>query len=112
VNAVERAVPLWLRTALAFIELNFAEQLSLSAVASHVGVHPVHLARTFRAVYHMPLTAHVRGLRIEFARQQLAGTAALSAIAHAAGFCDQSHFSRCFKQHTGLTPAAYRAHLR
>ena len=112
VSAVARAVPLWLRTALAFMELHFAEHLSLTSVARHVGVHPVHLARTFRDVYHVPFAAHVRGLRIEFARQQLAGTAPLSAIAHAAGFCDQSHFSRCFKRHTGQTPAAYRAHLR
>jgi AraC family transcriptional regulator len=111
-HAVERAVPLWLRTALALIELNFAEQLSLASVARQVGVHPVHLARTFRDVYQTPFAAHIRGLRIEYARQQLAGTAALSDIACAAGFCDQSHFSRCFKQHTGLTPAAYRANLR
>jgi AraC family transcriptional regulator len=111
-SAVERTVPLWLRTALAFIELHFAEPLSLASVADHVGVPPVHLARTFRAVYDTPFAAHIRGLRIEFARQQLAGTTALSAIAYAAGFCDQSHFSRCFKQHTGLTPTAYRAHLR
>jgi len=112
VNTLERQVPLWLQSALAFIQLHFAEQLSLTTVATHAGVHPVHLARTFRAVYQMSFAAHVRELRIEFARQQLAGPAALSEIASAAGFCDQSHFSRCFKQHTGLTPAAYRARLR
>ena len=112
VNALGRQAPLWLQAALAFIQQHFAEQLSLTTVANHVGVHPVHLARTFRAVYQMSFAAHVRELRIEFARQQLAGPAALSDIACAAGFCDQSHFSRCFKQHTGLTPAAYRARLR
>ena len=112
VEARRPAVPLWLQTALAFIQAHFAEQLSLTTVADHVGVHPVHLARTFRAAYQTSLAAHVRQLRIEFARQQLAGPAPLSEIAIAAGFYDQSHFSRCFKQHTGLTPAAYRAHLR
>ncbi len=112
VEARQPAVPLWLQAALAFIQARFAEQLSLTTVADHVGVHPVHLARTFRAVYQTSLAAHVRQLRIEFARQQLAGPAPLSEIAIAAGFYDQSHFSRCFKQHTGLTPAAYRAHLR
>ncbi|HEX7140597.1 MAG TPA: AraC family transcriptional regulator [Vicinamibacterales bacterium] len=112
VKARERPAPMWLQAAMAFIQLHFAEQLSLTKVANHAGVHPVHLARTFRAVYQTSLAAHVRELRIEFARQQLAGPAALSEIACAAGFCDQSHFSRCFKQHTGLTPAAYRARLR
>ena len=108
----ERPVPLWLQLALVFIEQHFAEPLSLAAVARTVGVHPVHLARTFRRVHQTTIAAHVRQLRIDFARRELAGSTALSEIAFAAGFCDQSHFSRCFKQHTGLTPAEYRASLR
>ena len=108
----QRPVPLWLQVALALVEQHFAEPLPLAAVARRVGVHPVHLARTFRRVHQTTFAAYVRQLRIDFARRELAGTAALSDIACAAGFCDQSHFSRCFKQHTGLTPAEYRARLR
>jgi len=108
----DRPVPLWLEVALALVEQHFAEPLPLAAVAKRVGVHPVHLARTFRRVYQTPFASYVRQLRVDFARRQLAGPAALSEIACAAGFCDQSHFSRCFKQHTGLTPAEYRSSLR
>ena len=107
-----RPAPLWLQLALAFIEQHFAEPVSLDTVAKKVGVHPVHLARTFRRVHQTTFAAHVRQLRVDFARRELAGAAALSDIAFAAGFCDQSHFSRCFKRHTGLTPAEYRASLR
>jgi len=112
VARAERAVPVWLQLALALIEQDFAEPLPLVAVAKRVGVHPVHLARTFRRVYQTPLASYVRQLRVEFARVQLGGPAPLSEIASAAGFCDQSHFSRCFKRLTGLTPAEYRASLR
>jgi len=112
VRPEQTSIPLWLRAALAFIQAHFAEQVSLATVADQVGVHPVHLARTFRTVYQVSFAAHVRELRVEFAQHLLAGPAPLSDIAIAAGFCDQSHFSRCFKQHTGLTPAAYRAQLR
>jgi AraC family transcriptional regulator len=111
-KANERPAPLWLQVALALVEQRFAEPLPLASVARHVGVHPVHLARTFRRVYQTSFASYVRQLRIDFARRQLAGSAALSEIACAAGFCDQSHFSRCFKQYTGLTPAEYRASLR
>jgi AraC family transcriptional regulator len=111
-NAVNPAPPLWVQAALTFIRLHFTGPLSLASVAQHVGVHPVHLARTFRQVYQTPFAAYVRELRIDFAREQLAGGAALSDIAAAAGFCDQSHFCRCFKRHVGLTPAAYRARVR
>lgn len=111
-KAQEQPAPLWLQVALALVEQQFAEPIALASVAKRVGVHPVHLARTFRRVYRVPFASYVRQLRIDFARRQLAGSAALSEIASAAGFCDQSHFSRCFKRYTGFTPAEYRASLR
>ena len=107
-----RTVPLWLQQARALVELRFAQPLPLASVAERVGVHPVHLARTFRRCYQTTFGGYVRQLRIEFARRELTGSASLSAIAAAAGFCDQSHFSRAFKQHTGMTPAEYRLQAR
>ncbi|MBN9136643.1 MAG: helix-turn-helix domain-containing protein, partial [Phyllobacterium sp.] len=32
----------------------------------------------------------------------------LNHIAELAGFADQAHFTRVFRQHTGLTPAAWQ----
>jgi AraC family transcriptional regulator len=105
--------PGWLQKARALAEAHFAEPLSLAGVAAHVGVHPVHLARTFRRVHQITFTGYVRQVRIEFARRELAASnASLGDIAAAAGFCDQSHFSRLFKRYTGQTPAAYRLALQ
>ena len=101
--------PAWLPEARAFVDAHFAERLALATVAAIVGVHPVHLARTFRRTYNTTFAAYVRATRVEFARRQLIATRApLSDIAMAAGFCDQSHFSRLFKLHTGLSPQEYR----
>jgi len=111
-RAARRPAPAWLRQARDLVERRFAESLSLAAVAAQVGVHPVHLARTFRRIYQTTFAGYVRQVRIEFARRELAGPSALSDIAAAAGFCDQSHFSRSFKQYTGLTPAEYRFALQ
>jgi AraC family transcriptional regulator len=112
-RAGERRMPQWLQRARALVERHFAEPLPLAAVAGQVGVHPVHLARTFRRCYDTTFASYVRHLRVEFARRELAGSAAsLSDIAIAAGFCDQSHFTRLFKRHTGLTPAEYRLALQ
>jgi AraC family transcriptional regulator len=111
-RASERPTPVWLQHAKLLVERQFTEPLSLQVLAAQVGVHPVHLARMFRRVYRTTCAGYVRQLRIEFARRQLAGEASLSTIATAAGFCDQSHFTRLFKQYMGLTPAEYRLALQ
>ena len=52
---------------------------------------------------------YVRRLRIEFAtRALLTSDVSLAAVAQAAGFADQGHFTRAFKAATGYTPGAYR----
>jgi AraC family transcriptional regulator len=112
-QAVERPMPAWLQQARALVENHFAEPLPLASVARRVGVHPVHLARTFRRFHRTTFAGYVRHVRVEFARRELAASSAsLSEIAVAAGFCDQSHFSRLFKQYTGVTPAEYRLALQ
>ena len=103
------AHPPWLVRARAFVDAHFTERLGLATVAALVGVHPVHLARTFRRTYHTTFGAYIRTARLEFATRELTATRLpLSEIAMAAGFCDQSHFSRLFKRHTGMSPQEYR----
>jgi AraC family transcriptional regulator len=51
----------------------------------------------------------VRQRRIQFACGRLTATdAPLADVALAAGFCDQSHFTKAFRRVTGMTPSAYR----
>ena len=101
--------PAWLARAHELIHDRFGEALTLSSVAREVGVHPSHLARTFRRHYHRSVGGYARQLRIERAARQLAETAgSLAEIGARAGFFDQSHFSKVFKGHTGLTPGQFR----
>jgi AraC family transcriptional regulator len=89
------------------------EGVTLSALASAVGLHPVYVARAFRARYGCAVGEYARRLRIGRAARELAdGTQPLAVIAAQAGFADQSHFSRVFRRHTGLSPSAYRRHCR
>ena len=49
------------------------------------------------------------GLRLSWAAGRLRGSDdAIAQIAVAAGFFDQSHFTRAFKGQFGVTPLAYR----
>ncbi len=102
-------VPKWLERAHELIQARFRERLTVRHIAHEVGVHPVHLGRSFRARYRLPIGSYVRRLRLEWASRQLASSAdSLAGIAHRAGFTDQSHFTRLFKAYAGVTPAQYR----
>lgn len=103
------ATPRWLLRAVELLHARMNEAMSMADIAQEVQVHPTRLSRTFRQYYGCTMGEYVRRLRINFAKQELLTTArTLSAIAFAAGFSDQAHFSRTFKQVTGMTPRAYR----
>jgi AraC family transcriptional regulator len=108
-----RRRPRWTERVRELLHAHFAEHLSLTSLAESVGVHPVYLASEFRRHYGRSIGAYVRRLRVDYACRQLVGTdATLAEIALAAGFADQSHFSRTFKSHVGMTPLAYRRDSR
>ena len=95
------------------VDKEFRAPLTVAGVAASVGVHPVHLAREFRKAYRSTVGEYIRRRRITFAcREILRSDTPLTEIAMAAGFSDQSHFSRTFKRLTGKTPSLYRLDSR
>jgi AraC family transcriptional regulator len=101
--------PRWLERARDLLHARFADAMTLSHVAAAVGVHESHLARQFRRHYHRSIGEYVMGLRVRFACRTLEETdLPLSDVATAAGFCDQSHFTRRFTQAVGVSPGRYR----
>ncbi len=109
----ERRPPRWLQRVRELLQERFAENLTHEAVAATAGIHPVHLARGFRQHCGCTVGDYVRKLRVDFAARQLITTdEPLAGIALAAGFSDQSHFTRTFKRQTGMTPAAFRRYGR
>lgn len=102
--------PSWLTQARDLLHGRFNDSLNLIEIANFVGVHPTHLARSFKKHYRTTVGEYLRRLRLEWATRRLSETEdSIAEIALAAGFYDQSHFSHLFKQHTGLTPAEFRA---
>ena len=105
----ERRPPQWLKRVKDFLRENFAEPPSLEELAKAVGVHPTHLSRVFRQFEHCTVGDFIREARIEYARQRmLRSNDPLVDIALAAGFADQTHFTRTFRRITGMTPTEFR----
>lgn len=110
-EAASGGAPLWLRRARELLrDTAFSpESRSVREIAGEVGVHPVHLARRYRAVFGLSPGEDVRRCRLDRARRMLLGSAApLAEIAAAAGFADQSHFSNAFRKRFGTSPKSYR----
>ncbi|HEX8170830.1 MAG TPA: AraC family transcriptional regulator [Thermoanaerobaculia bacterium] len=103
------APPRWLARVKTRIDDEPTARLTLTSLAAEAGVHPVHLATTFRRHYGTTVAAYIRQCRIAYACRALAESdVPLADVALAAGFADQSHFGRHFKRSMSVTPAEYR----
>ncbi len=82
---------------------------SVREAAALAGVHPVHLARTFRAFYGEGPARFRRRARLRRAAVMLTeGREDLAGTALACGFADQAHMTREARRTWGLSPAALR----
>ena len=101
--------PRWLDRVRELLRDRFSENLSLGEIAAAVGISADHLARSSRQCHGCTVGEYVRRLRVEFACRRLAAAEVpLVEIALDAGFTDQSHFTKTFKQLMGVTPAVFR----
>jgi AraC family transcriptional regulator len=107
------APPRWLRQVRDALHDRYRESVQLQELARVAGIHPAHLARSFRRHFGCTVGDYVRKLRLERGREELTTTnRPLIEIALLLGFTDQSHFCTSFKRHTGMTPSAFRAQSR
>lgn len=105
--------PRWLHRTQEVLHAQFNEPLTVTRIADLVGVHPVYLSSVFRKTYQCSIVEYLRRLRVECACRELVKPGAqLAQVALASGFSHQSHFTRTFKQITGLTPGQYRDSFR
>jgi AraC family transcriptional regulator len=103
------AMPRALGRAREFIAANLDGILTVESIAAAAGVHPVHLARTFRTKTGETVGGYVRRIRAECARDLIRrSTEPLASIALRCGFADQSHMTRVMRQLYGATPAKFR----
>ena len=105
--------PVWLTRVRDRLHDDFRHAPDLQTLAAGAGVHPAHLTRTFRRHFGRSIGGYLRQVRLDWAAQRLATSDDLLVdVAAQAGFADQSHFTRLFRQQIGCTPARYRHRAR
>jgi AraC family transcriptional regulator len=92
-----------------YIAAHLGQRITNDALAEVAGLSVCHFTRVFKQTEGMSPHRYVLHCRVERAKELLADAKMSQAqIAFAAGFSDQSHYTRWFRQISGLTPGGYR----
>lgn len=97
--------------AIRFIQENYARDIRLDDIAAAVHLSAFHLSRLFKQATGVSLHQYLVQVRVNAARSLLSagsGQRSLAELASAVGFADQSHLTRQFKRHFGVTPSQFR----
>ncbi len=94
---------------LAFIQENYAQQISLTKIAQSAGISKSEAARCFEKLVQKSPGRYLMDLRLEKAQQMLIqGHVSIAEIAEKSGFGSSSYFCKIFKRELGMTPLQYR----
>lgn len=86
---------------------------AMSALATQLGVSPRTLIRRFKSATGVSIGRYLQQRRLDEAQALLRRTnLSITEVGVAVGLHDASHFSRMFREQTGLTPSAFRAAVR
>lgn len=91
-----------------YIHENFSKQLTNRMIADAFNFHPNYINRIVKEHTDMSLHRYVVHIRLSKAIDMLMEqNLSVETIANLCGFYDISHFSKCFKNITGINPSEY-----
>ncbi|MNO21298.1 HTH-type transcriptional activator Btr [compost metagenome] len=95
-----------------YLEEHYMLKLMLPMLAERAGLSTSHYSVLFKERTGMTLGRYLKRLRIEKAKQLFAqGETSAKKAAQSVGFVDYFHFSRTFKEITGMSPTEYMHQL-
>lgn len=99
-----------IRTVEAFMEKNYARDLSIELLADRAGMSARNFVRRFKAATGNVPGGYLQGIRIAVAKEMLEeGARSVQAVSSAVGYDDIAFFRALFKRYTGMTPGDYRS---
>lgn len=97
------------KNALAYIQNNYKQKLTLSDVAEKTYVSQWHLSKLLNRHTSQGFSEILNNIRIDKAKELLRDPSLrIGEVAEAVGFMDMAHFSRVFKKQTGIVANEYR----
>jgi AraC-like DNA-binding protein len=90
-----------------YLEVHYAENVSLSDLSQAVHITPYHLLRLFKRQFGIAPHKYLENTRIRHAEALLLSGMSIAEVAYSTGFSSQAHLSRTFKHFIGTSPAEY-----
>lgn len=95
-----------------YIQAKLGQAVTLSGIASHLGISACHLSHLFSEESGFTLSSYLVNARMKRVAELLADPKRrVSEAAYAVGFEDPNYFSKAFRRHFGCSPGAYRVRL-
>ncbi len=105
----EEAHPHWAVTAAReYLEHHCEQVVRLEELTRVARMSPYYLTRIFQREVGIPPYEYLVKIRLTRAHVLLQEGKTISEAAYSSGFADQSHLTRFFKKHTGMTPGEYQ----
>ncbi len=95
------------------IDANISQRVKIETLAKLANLSVCYFVRALKQSVGVPPHGYLMRRRVERTLELLSRTdMSISEIALAAGFSDQSHCARRFRQHVGVSPRDYRLAMR
>ena len=94
-----------------YIEKHYAEDVTITEIATELGVSASFLSRIFKKEIGIPIHEYLNQYRISKSLSLLK-THSITEVGYICGFCDNSHFISIFKKYIGTTPMQYKKQHR
>lgn len=99
-----------IKKALRYIEENYQQKLTLTAIAEHVNFSTNYLCKSFKKEVGMNVISYINELRMKKAGEMLKQRGSMVKEASIqVGIEDQLYFSRLFKKYYNMSPSEYRS---
>jgi len=93
----------------AYIEINYADEISLTKLSQRYYFSKEYLSRCFKEIMGRGIYGFVTDTRMKKAKELLMNTnVKISAVAKMVGYEDQNYFSRVFKKYYGVYPSEFK----
>ena len=109
-NQTKTILPAHFLQAISYINANYKSNISIDSVCAASGIGATVFRQLFKKHYNRTPVAYITELRLEHARNRIAGGVPIEQAAAESGFSDSKYFARTVKKRFGCTPREWRVY--